>query len=77
MTNMQVDHPLPNTSNSASGASGASSEVDVSFDYCYAVLNNCTLQGANGDKASQRKMTHSWSTLMEDDAKEKEKSEGC
>ena len=30
MTNMQVDHPLPNTSNSASGASGASSKVDVS-----------------------------------------------
>ena len=41
MTNMQVDHPLPNTSNSASGASGASSEVDVSFDHCYAVLNMC------------------------------------
>ena len=30
MANMQVDHPLPNTSKSASGASGASSEVDVS-----------------------------------------------
>ena len=31
MTNMQVGHPLPNTSNSASGASGASSEVDVTL----------------------------------------------
>ena len=30
MADMQVDHPLPNTSKSASGASGTGPEVNVS-----------------------------------------------
>ena len=38
---------------------------------------NYTLQGANGDKASQKKMTKSWSTLMDEEVKEKKKPEGC
>ena len=34
------------------------------------------LQGGNGDKASRRKMTKSWSTLIDEDAEKKE-PEGC
>ena len=38
---------------------------------------NCVFQGANGDRAYQRKMTQSWGTYMEEDENEKEKSKGC